>query len=108
MVMQLDLALAIAARDKGITRAADHAGPSWMERAVEDFGRFLRERGEATLEQWRYDWLARGGAAPSTHKAYGAVATSAARRGLAVNTERYVKATSEKTHAHRVPIWRAP
>lgn len=104
---QLSIDFAREARDEGIKRAADHAGEPWMKRAIEDFARFLRERGEATLEQWRHDWLTRGNPNPPSHKAYGAVASAAARSGLAVNTRRYVKATSVKTHAHPVPIWRA-
>lgn len=104
---QLSIDFARAARDEGMQQAADHAGSDWMSMAVEDFGRFISERGEATCEQWRFDWLARGRPAPATHKAYGAVASGAARRGLVVNTRRYVQASSEKTHAHPVPIWRA-
>jgi hypothetical protein len=105
---QFDLDFSRAARDDGIKRAAEHAGAQWMKDAIEDFADFLRTRGEATLEQWRYDWLARGNPQPPSHKAYGAVASAAARAGKAVNTQRYVKATSLKTHAHPVPIWRAP
>jgi hypothetical protein len=103
--MTLDLSESLKARDLGISRASE---PSWIDLAVHDFARFLRERGEATVEQWRYDWLYRGCDAPVSHKAYGAVAITAARRGLAVNTQRYVKAQSVKTHGHPVPIWRAP
>ena len=88
-------------------RAADHAGESWMDRAVADFAAFVKVRGEATCEQWRFDFLTRGNPPPATFKAYGAVANCASRRGLVVNTRRYVKAVSEKTHAHVVPIWRA-
>jgi phosphohistidine phosphatase SixA len=105
---QLPIDFARAARDDGIKRAAEHAGAEWMRRAIDDFARFLRERGEATLEQWRFDWLARGNEGPPSHKAYGAVASAAARSGKAVNTKRYVQAVSKKTHAHPVPIWRAP
>lgn len=105
--LALDFSAAAKARDLGIARAAEHAGESWMQQAVADFAGFVSERGEATLEQWRYDWLARGKPAPATHKAFGAVASGAARRGLVVNTGRYVKAQSERTHAHPVPLWRA-
>jgi hypothetical protein len=105
---QLNIDFARAARDEGIKRAADHAGRTWLNAAIEDFVAFVRARGEATCEQWRYDWLARGRPAPASHKAYGAVANTAASRGLVVNTERYVKAASTKTHAHPVPLWRAP
>jgi hypothetical protein len=105
---QLDIDFSRAARDDGIQRASEHAGESWMDSAIEDFARFVKERGEATLEQWRFDWLSRKRPAPASHKAYGAVANTAARRGLVVNTRRYVQATSQKTHAHPVPIWRAP
>lgn len=108
--MPLDFsAKAIAARDEGIERAADHAGETWMAKAVLDFATFLKAQPEreATAERWRYDWLARHNPPPESHKAWGAVAMVAARRGLAENTGRYVKAVSPKTHAHRVPIWRA-
>lgn len=105
MSEQLSIEFGRAARDQGIQRAAEHAGLSWMNRAVADFAEFVRQRGEATCEQWRYDWLARGEAAPSSSKAWGAVAMSAARRGLVVNTKRYVQAVSEKTHRHPVPLW---
>lgn len=105
---QLDIDFARAARDDGITRATDHAGETWMERAIVDFARFVKARGEATCEQWRFDWLSRGNRPPESHKAYGAVASAAARRRIVVNTKRYVQASSEKTHAHPVPIWRAP
>ncbi|HEX8106726.1 MAG TPA: hypothetical protein VF516_03310 [Kofleriaceae bacterium] len=103
---QLSIDFARAARDEGIQRAADHAGEDWMSRAVKDFVQFVQEHGEATCEQWRFDWLSRGNPAPATHKAYGAVPSTAAKRKLVVNTRRYVQAVSEKTHAHPVPIWR--
>lgn len=105
--MLIDFSAARTARDEGMKRAADHAGETWVESAIADFARFVRERGEATCEQWRFDWLSRGRPAPATHKAYGSVPSTAARRGLVVNTKRYVQAVSEKTHAHPVPIWRA-
>lgn len=107
MSPQLDIDFARAARDDGMKRAADHAGESWMDGAVADFARFVKARGEATCEQWRFDWLARGNPAPATHKAYGAVPSSAAKKNLVVNTQRYVRAVSVKTHAHPVPVWRA-
>ena len=108
MADQLAIDFARAARDDGIARAAKRAGSAWMAMAVLDFARFVRARGEATLEQWRYDWLSRAMPGPERHNAYGAVAMAAARRKLVVNTGRYVKATSVKTHAHPVPIWKAP
>lgn len=93
--------------ERGIARAAEHAGDDWMAAAVKDFAAFVRERGTATCEQWRFDWLSRGRPGPSTHKAYGAVASTAARRGLVVHTGRYIRASSVKTHAHPVPLWSA-
>lgn len=104
--LTLDHELARAARDDGIQRAAEHAGESWMDLAVRDFARFVKERGEATCEQWRFDWLSRHNPPPATHKAYGAVPSTAAKRHLVVNTQRYVRAVSVKTHAHPVPLWR--
>lgn len=103
---QMDIDFARAARDDGMKRAADHAGESWMDRAMADFARFVKARGEATCEQWRFDWLSRGNPPPATHKAFGAVASGAAKKKLVVNTRRYVQAVSEKTHAHPVPLWK--
>jgi hypothetical protein len=105
---QLDFLTGRASRDEGLKRAADRAGDSWMDAAVADFAAFVKLRGEATCEQWRHDWLTRGGAAPASHKAWGAVANTAARRGLVVNTRRYVQAVSKKTHCHPVPLWTSP
>ena len=104
---QLDLLEARQSRDAGVARATDHAGETWMDRAVSDFAEFVKRNGEATCEQWRSDWIARGNDEPVTHKAYGAVALTAAKRGLIINTRRYVQATSAKTHAHPVPVWKA-
>ena len=104
---QLDIDFSRAARDAGIKLAADHAGNEWIDKAVADFVEFVHARGEATCESWRFSWLERNNEPPATHKAYGAVASAAARRGLVVNTRRYVNAVSVKTHAHPVPLWRA-
>jgi len=104
---QLNIDFSRAARDEGMARAADRAGNEWMDAAVADFAAFIRAHGPATCEAWRYDWLSRKNPSPESHKAYGAVASSAARRGLVVNTGRYVKAQSVKTHAHAVPLWRS-
>lgn len=105
--LPMDFSKSAAARDAGIARTMDNTGPEWFEGALADFVAFVCDRGEATLEQWRFDWLARGKAAPASHKSYGALANTAAKRGHIVNTGRYVKAQAEKTHAHVVPIWRA-
>mgnify|MGYP001573482913 CR=1 FL=1 len=94
-------------RDEGIATTMEHTGDAWFETAMADFLRFVCERGESTLESWRFDWLSRGNPPPASHKSYGALAITAARRGIIINTGRYVKAKAEKTHAHRVCIWRA-
>lgn len=105
--LQIDFEAARVARDEGIALAAEHTGPDWMDVAIADFVRFVRERGETTCEQWRYDWLTCKRPAPASHYAWGALVNIAAKRGLVVNTHRYVKASSKKTHAHPVPLWRA-
>src|SRR5262245_52456063 len=93
-------------KERGIGIAAAHAGEAWMAAAVADFVRFVREQGETTAERWRCDWLARGKPAPVSHKAYGAVANAARRRGLICKTGRYVPAQSARTHSHPVTVWR--
>jgi len=104
--LALDIGTARAARDAGIQRAADRSR-TWADDALQDFVAFVARQGEATMEQWRASWLARGGPSPRSSKAYGALAARAAKSGLVVNTGRYVKAQSAKTHAHPVPLWRA-
>ena len=103
--MMLDIGIGGRLRDEGIGRAHLRAA-DWAERAIHDLVQFLRHRGEATIEEWRMDWIRRQMPAPSSHKAYGALTQLAARRGLIQNTGRYVKASSIKTHCHPVPIWR--
>lgn len=103
----LDFSKAARARDAGIARTKEHTGDDWFDSAITDLVTFICDRGEATLEQWRFDWLSRGNPPPASHKSYGALAITASRRGHIVNTGRYVKASAEKTHGHPVPIWRA-
>lgn len=105
--ISLDFTKAAAARDAGIAETMAHTGEDWFETALADLVAFICARGEATLEAWRFDWLSRGKPAPASHKSYGALAITAARRGHIVNTGRYVKASAEKTHRHVVPVWRA-
>ena len=102
--LALDLSASLRARDAGIKLAAEHAGDDWMARAVADFVAFLREHGPAPLESWRYDWLTRRNAPPASHKAYGAVAATALRRGLIRWTGQYKPAASKKTHGHPVRV----
>lgn len=102
-----DFDMAIVARDTGTARTMAKTGDAWFEEAMADLISFICDRGESTVEAWRFDWLSRGRPAPSSHKSYGALAITAARRGHIVNTRRYVKASAEKTHAHRVAVWRA-
>jgi hypothetical protein len=106
--LSIDFNRSLSARDDGIARTMANTGDAWFDAALPDLVAFVGDRGEATVEQWRFDWLGRGKPAPSSHKSYGALAITAARRGLIVNTRRYVKASAEKTHAHPVPVWRLP
>ena len=103
----MDFTKAVIARDEGIARTMDHTGDAWFEDALADLVAFIGYHGSSTIEAWRFDYLSRGHPAPSSHKSYGALAITAARRGLIVATGRYVKASAEKTHAHRVCVWRA-
>ena len=105
--LALDLSASLRARDAGIKRAADHAGDEWIDKAVADLVRFLKANGPAPLEQWRWDWLGRRMPEPASHKAYGAVATVAIKRGLVRWTGCYVQAASKKTHGHPVRVLEA-
>ena len=107
MQLGLDFSKASSARDEGIARTMAKTGDAWFEDALADLVAFIGYHGESTVEAWRFDWLTRGKPAPSNHKSYGALAITASRKGLIVNTGRYVKASAEKTHRHVIPIWRA-
>lgn len=104
--LALNFTKAQLARDRGIAQTKAHTGEAWFEQALADFVRFVCERGEATVEAWRFDWLTRGMPAPSTHYSYGALGRTAASRGHVVFVK-YVKAQAEKTHCHPVVLWRA-
>jgi len=101
----LDYAASQQAKTEGINRALEHAGSTWLESAIQDFLRYLQAHPGSPLEDWRADYLERGCEPPESHKAFGALANTAVRRGL-IRCVGYVKARSVKTHGHRVAVYR--
>ncbi len=93
-----------AARDRGIKRT-ESANAWWIKAALEGLKRFAIGRADLTLEEFRHWWLAQGGAVPSTHHAYGALAQQAVRSGLLQFTT-FENARSVKTHGHPVRRYR--
>ena len=92
-------------KKRGMEAAEEHAGPTWMDTAVEDFVDFLVLHGPAALESWREDWINRGMPAPASVNAYGCVAQLASRRHLIVATGRWLPARSVRSHGHHYREW---
>lgn len=103
---QLALDLGRRAKERGIG-FVELSDAEWIGMALHDLVQFIRARGEASVEMWRFDWLTRGLPEPRTSKSYGALTNIAARRRLIEHTGRYVKAVAERTHSHPVAIWTA-
>lgn len=104
--LALDFSRARALKDQGMAVALDHAGPTWVEIATEALTAFADTRGEFTTEEFRFHWLTHGGVEPESHKAWGALTSAAAKRGLIQHTGRYRRALATKTHGHPVALWR--
>jgi hypothetical protein len=102
----LDLCESIAAKERGMSRAVRTAGNEWVNLAVEDFVKFLRERGESAIEDWRAVMVERGIPLPPSSKVFGCIARTAALRDLIEWTGRYENAKSVLTRAHPVKYWK--
>lgn len=97
---------AIAAADRAINQAGQHADPDWYDAAILAVRQCARQHHEfttdelwQTLETWGH----------STHepRAMGAVMRQAKRDGIARPTGNYRQSTRGVNHARPVAIWRA-
>ena len=83
----------------------------WKDHAMHELRLFCldRKKGkpEFAFEEFRRWCLERGVIQPRSHKAWGALASVAAREGVIEDTGDYLKAVSRRTHAHPVKVWRA-
>jgi len=109
---QLSLPLGRKARDAGITKSSA-ANATWIERCLRCLKDYwlVRESAcqEFPMEFFRTWWelhYSRSPLQPTNHHAWGALTTAAVQRGIIEWTGRYTQASSKKTHAHPVKVWR--
>lgn len=100
----LDRKEGLRLRDEGIKRAGENAGSTWMSEAVESFIEYVKRNGPCAVEDFRADWIESGKEQPSSHYAWGALGSAAAKTGL-IKSVGYRKASSKKTHGHEIKLW---
>lgn len=101
--------LARAKRDSGIRRAVEHAdavAPGWADGAYKRFESFAKNRATFTTEDVRTCWEALGFATPPDRRAWGGVASRAARAGIVVR-DGYEPAKNPAVHCTTVTRWRS-
>lgn len=94
----------------GQQRALDHAGSDWSAMILQALRLWLnviRAQGRSEFRFEEFRATCTRAMQPPSHKAWGSVPRMAVRAGLIAATGRYAQATSEKTHAHPVMVWRA-
>lgn len=101
-----------ALRDAALQRLLARMGSAWQRQALELLEQFCAERragGQALFrfEEFRAWALDRGLEPPVSHHCWGALAQAAAKAGLIRLSGGHQPATSARTHAHRVALWRA-
>lgn len=98
-----------AQRDAGIQAAVNHADavdPGWPERAYRHFVAYARAHGQFLTEAARNAAECAGLAPPPDKRAWGGVASRAARAGVVVRTG-YAPASDPKVHCSIATVWRS-
>lgn len=102
---QLNLKFGRQARDRGIKKAADHAGAEWNEKAYRLFQWWIQEQRSAfTIEQFRA-FAAQKLEAPPSLRAFGGIARRASIAGLIVK-DGTTQVTNVKAHCANANLWR--
>lgn len=104
--LALNLAEGRKRRDDGIQRVKVR-NSGWIELALAVLWFYGRDHKTFTAEEFRAHFL-ESGQPPTTHYAWGALfRTAAGKRRIIEPTGSYTPATSPKTHAHPVRVWRS-
>ena len=105
---QLSLSLTEGRRRKraGMALAASN-NSQWMRDRLEDLREYARATGSFPIEFFRAYCALNGKPPPSSPNAWGSFATFARNQGVIRWTEKYVNASSVKTHAHPVKLYEA-
>jgi len=80
----------------------------WMSQALDDLRVFAAERGEFTVEMFRATGKLLHRPQPTSANCWGAFASVAIRAGIIEPTGKYIKASSVKTRAHPIAVYRKP
>jgi hypothetical protein len=91
------------ARDRGIAKTSC-ANREWLDDAEAGLRRYSAGRAEVTIEGFRHWWLEQGGAAPTSHNAWGALGHRAARSTF-LKFARFEQAKSPQTRAHPIRVY---
>lgn len=106
--MTPDLFASIAEKKAGMAKSAS-ANAAWIAFRLHDLATWVWRAdgggGEFKMEFFRY-WCEKRGFIPTNHHAWGALTAAAVRAGIIKWTGRYAEASSKKTHAHPVKVWK--
>lgn len=108
MNTQLDIFQARQSRDKGMTKAINHAdevSPGWGEVAYDYFKTFVSRQHEPfKIEDFR-EWVKDFIPAPPSLRSYGVVTMKAARKGLITHVG-YAKVKNARAHMANCAVWK--
>lgn len=91
-----------AARDEAIDRVATNAGSEWVATGLNKISQLAA--GEYTGEQIRLI-LTEAGIVPHHHNAWGALISSAVKRGILIDTGRLDHMQTKKSHARKTSVY---
>ena len=103
---ELNLSEGRRLKREGMALAASK-NSEWMAQALDDLRVFAAERGEFVVEAFRARRKLLHKPEPTSAAAWGAFTRAAQVAGIIKWTGRYTQASSAKTHAHPVKVWRA-
>lgn len=112
-MMQLDLLESVRRRDAGMANSAS-ANSEWIAHCLRCMKEYWLVNPSACREfpmeffrsWWELHYL-QSPLQPTNHHAWGALTVAAVKAGIIEWTGRYAQASSKKTHAHPVKVWKS-
>jgi hypothetical protein len=103
-MIQPDLFDAVSSRDEAIKTVLENAGHDWKDKALHIIAAMPKGM-LATGEDLRLSIADKIGN-PHHHNAYGALIMNAVRKGYLMQTGKYVRMRTPKSHARATPLYR--
>lgn len=100
------LALGFVLKREGMELTASK-NSAWIADGLVDLRNFILSYPEFTMEQFRHVRAMARRPQPTSPNAWGALTHAAVKAGIICWTGRYINASSAKTHAHPVKVWRS-